>query len=58
MIAKDTEKKDANEKIYQERRKATSEEGKMSPRIKMIRIKAMPFQQSIFMNMVSIVSVF
>ena len=53
VIAKDTEKKDANEKIYQERRKATSEEGKMSPRIKMIRIKAMPF-----MNMVSIVSVF
>ena len=58
VIAKDTEKKDANEKIYQERRKATREEGKMSPRIKMTRIKAMPFQQSIFMNVVSIVRVF
>ena len=58
VIAKDTEKKDANEKIYQERRKATREEGKMSQIIRMTRIKAMPFQQSIFMNVVSIVRVF
>ena len=58
MIAKDTEKKDADEKIYQERRKATREEGKMSQIIRMTRIKAMPFQQSIFMNMISIVRVF
>ena len=58
VIAKDTEKKDADEKIYQERRKATREEGKMSQIIRMTRIKAMPFQQSIFMNMISIVRVF